>query len=27
LILLKAKNMKLEDIELILKNREKKPLS
>lgn len=26
LILLKAKNMKLEDIELILKNREKKPL-
>lgn len=27
LILLKAKNMKLEDIELILKNREKKPVS
>lgn len=27
LILLKAKNMKLEDIELMLKNREKKPLS
>lgn len=27
LILLKAKNMKLEDIEVILKNREKKPVS